>query len=249
MQDTLKKYFWMTYFLLVFLGPVPSFAQVKFSAQIILPGTFTVGSLYTEQGQGKLAKIDRKKLGGEWWAICGDGGSFALKKVKVTLKDIPNPHEPLWGDIHLSTRDCKKVTLLVRGLKVLKPGPLKVGKTKTIDEYRAQLIFNGQEMEIKKLPFQQVVQDKGIQLRRGEGFRVELSEGKRNQELFKSPTSDQKQEGRIGWLGDLDRDGKMDFLLFTSRQYSVKQARLFLSSAARGQQIVGEVAMTHWTGI
>jgi hypothetical protein len=46
----------------------------------------------------------------------------------------------------------------------------------------------------------------------------------------------------ILWAGDLDRDGKLDLLLELSAHYAGSQLTLFLSSAARGGDPVGEVA-------
>ncbi len=50
------------------------------------------------------------------------------------------------------------------------------------------------------------------------------------------------------WAGDLDRDGKLDFLLDTSTKYSVSEPTLFLSSLARTGEIARPVARHHSVG-
>jgi hypothetical protein len=47
---------------------------------------------------------------------------------------------------------------------------------------------------------------------------------------------------KIHWAGDLDRDGWLDLLVTFSEKYSYHPRQLLLSSAARGQDLVGAVA-------
>jgi hypothetical protein len=50
------------------------------------------------------------------------------------------------------------------------------------------------------------------------------------------------------WAGDLDLDGNLDILLDTSEHWNVTDTRLFLSSAAEGDQLVSGVARFKTTG-
>jgi hypothetical protein len=50
------------------------------------------------------------------------------------------------------------------------------------------------------------------------------------------------------WAGDLDLDGNLDILLDTSEHWNVTDTRLFLSSAAGGDQLVSDVAGFRSTG-
>lgn len=47
---------------------------------------------------------------------------------------------------------------------------------------------------------------------------------------------------KIHWVGDLDRDGRLDMLVTFSHKYSYFPTQLLLSSAARPLDLVGEVA-------
>jgi len=47
---------------------------------------------------------------------------------------------------------------------------------------------------------------------------------------------------RVHWVGDLDRDGRLDMLVTFSQKYSYHPRQLFLSSAARSGELVAEVA-------
>jgi hypothetical protein len=48
---------------------------------------------------------------------------------------------------------------------------------------------------------------------------------------------------RIHWAGDIDRDGRLDLLVTFSQKYSFFSRRLLLSSAARKDELVSEVAI------
>ncbi len=50
------------------------------------------------------------------------------------------------------------------------------------------------------------------------------------------------------WAGDLDRDGKLDFLLDATTHYNVSEPTLFLSSPAQAGEIVRPVATIHFVG-
>jgi hypothetical protein len=46
----------------------------------------------------------------------------------------------------------------------------------------------------------------------------------------------------VHWAGDLDRDGRLDMLVTFSHKYSYHPRQLFLSSGARSDELVAEVA-------
>lgn len=50
----------------------------------------------------------------------------------------------------------------------------------------------------------------------------------------------------ILWIGDLDEDGKPDFIFYTSPDYEYKQIELFLSSPTDEHEIVNKVAVSSY---
>jgi hypothetical protein len=82
---------------------------------------------------------------------------------------------------------------------------------------------------------------------------ITLTQGGRSQKLFdaRDPgvTNDpgvivscDEPHFTIHWAGDLDRDGRLDMLVTFSRKYSYHPRQLLLSSSARSDGLVGEVA-------
>ena len=75
---------------------------------------------------------------------------------------------------------------------------------------------------------------------------ITLSDGSRTQKLFQrdasSPHACDEPHFRVHWVGDIDRDGRLDMLVTFSPKYSFFPRQLLLSSAARADDIVSVVA-------
>ena len=80
-----------------------------------------------------------------------------------------------------------------------------------------------------------------------------LTQGERTQKLFDAAgpgtTNDpalvvscDEPHFTVHWAGDLDRDGRLDMLVTFSHKYSYHPRQLFLSSGARSDELVAEVA-------
>jgi hypothetical protein len=73
------------------------------------------------------------------------------------------------------------------------------------------------------------------------GHRLVLMSGEVKQTLFEHAESD--TEGwLLRWAGDLDGDGKPDFLIDADKHYAQQTTRLLLSSKAKRGQLVREIA-------
>ncbi len=81
----------------------------------------------------------------------------------------------------------------------------------------------------------------------GNKSKLVLSDGKIEQELYFAEECS-FCKWRVSWAGDLDSDGKPDFLLFVSEHYNVSNQKLFLSSMAENGKLVKEVAEFTTTG-
>lgn len=70
-------------------------------------------------------------------------------------------------------------------------------------------------------------------------YRMMMSGGTRSQELFSLGATDDTTPSLV-WSGDLDGDGGTDLVLLTSGRSELREVRLYLSSAAVGDDLVGE---------
>jgi hypothetical protein len=71
-------------------------------------------------------------------------------------------------------------------------------------------------------------------------LRVLLEDGPRTQELVSSREATDPY-AKLAWIGDIDRDGRPDFLLSVRFHYSVTSHRLYLSSLAEPGQLCRHV--------
>jgi hypothetical protein len=80
------------------------------------------------------------------------------------------------------------------------------------------------------------------------GSRLILARGSHEQSLFSLPKGGNDPYITVLWVGDLDGDGKPDFLLNTSWHYNISHKVLWLSSQAKPGEIVGLAAFFETTG-
>lgn len=79
------------------------------------------------------------------------------------------------------------------------------------------------------------------------GYRLVLSDGEHTRTLVAHDSLDDTVP-RLLWAGDLDRDGKADFLIDLTRHYNVSQPTLFLSKGAEAGEVVKQVATFRTVG-
>jgi hypothetical protein len=70
-----------------------------------------------------------------------------------------------------------------------------------------------------------------------------LTEGGRRQVLYSADGFVDEPHFDVVWAGDLDRDGRLDFIVNLHRKYSWHPYRLLLSSMAATGQLVGDAAL------
>jgi len=83
---------------------------------------------------------------------------------------------------------------------------------------------------------------------RGTNMRVSLSDETRSQLLWSQQGEGDEPHWFVIWAGDLDHDGELDLLVDFSEKYSAFNSILFLSSRAKGGDMVGQAAHFNHAG-
>jgi hypothetical protein len=79
-------------------------------------------------------------------------------------------------------------------------------------------------------------------------YEVHMVVRRRTAMVFSLPLVSNDRPPRILWAGDLDRDGVTDLIVDAPPHYNARRYILFLSSLARGEQIVAEAASLAFVG-
>ena len=75
-----------------------------------------------------------------------------------------------------------------------------------------------------------------------ENYKLYLTAGNNAEKLLLAESSFQDTFVRLLFAGDIDGDGKLDFVFSASRNYEEERAILFLSSKARNEEGVKKVS-------
>lgn len=184
---------------------------------------------------------------GKWWGLYPSKGGYELVEVTVTSEEAEESR--LTGDTTILRANREGEPLcLIRGMKNARPGPIKTA----FDGYLR--LAAGQEHHVNDLPpHYDILYGLGNALLKG-GFTVikDYSINIRNdrdtksiaQELLHIEEACLSSESfpAVRWIGDLDRDGRLDVLL-DAEPYPNNRWILFLSSEAGDGEIVHQVAV------
>ncbi|MFG6093638.1 hypothetical protein SPB21_00200 [Leptothoe sp. ISB3NOV94-8A] len=199
--------------------------------------------------------------GEQWWSLFVTDDGFELLPTTITVNTIRDGILDMEGDEftgkEIVTDNDAMSMFLVKG-----PDFLTSGMVKTV--------FAGSVTVPRHLPQQDRLSSLSVVLNADEAskipihYRFQLTEVDSADTLqtiltFSEDGEGKKQEYRLDnccdwtgpsllWAGDLDRDGRLDFLLDTSRHYNVSEPTLFLSSLAREGEIARPVARRHSVG-
>lgn len=205
------------------------------------------------------------RAGEGWWGlVCGaqpSGCQLVLLRLAVTpathpvYDSEPTPSQILsWSPLpaSLSAPDSKaKLLAVFKPIRALAKLPLAVGPVKTwlhaaMDSYPPGGRIGSMEVSIPVVPGAPALLLPRLQPGkegRSDGLLLELRQGGRRQLL---DGFDPVMEGPVPvrptdyllWAGDLDGDGKPDLLVDLSG--GMRKVKLYLSSLATGQELVGE---------
>jgi hypothetical protein len=222
----------------VALGPIPAAAPAE---------SLACGAELLDKGRYRVGLIAPGVERGSWWAVCRPKIDAAGEIRAVTLKLKPF-HSDLAGDDpgentgrEVVVRGCDTAAFLFRGLPSAKKGPLKgakvVEKPDAWDS-TADIVFGDATYHLRVSAKEHA--NAGTTER---PWKILLERGDGVEELLAGHTT-LAPLLHVRWAGDLDGDGKPDFVL-EDHSDGVALA-LYVSSAAVGANKVRRIATTAW---
>lgn len=235
--------------ILIVICLIPFFAKAQSNELINLPTNSDINILYA--GDYKKGELDIKILEKEWWGLYETNNTSFLKKVKFKLEKIEPDIQYDW-EYRLSVEESENCIILISGLK-LKDNNFEYFTSRNVlrenqdftFEFGPYHTFLSSKLENHHLIGEAHRKDYSIHLN------YESNEETISQELFLFPSYGQNLNISLIWAGDLDGDGKTDFLIDIPTQpyneigYSTG---LYLSSKADANKLVKLVAYHTQTG-
>jgi hypothetical protein len=186
----------------------------------------------------------------DWVDLYLKDGKYYLGKAEYT---ITRGYSDCSGD---STKiiNSKDNTIILIGNPSLEFGEissLEIKKNKIWPNEKLTFNFRGNEYTLRAegevLSSEEVHTDKGLELyQEVENYKLYLSTNNSSETLFLEQESFNNTFVEILFIGDIDKDGKVDFIFGANRDYEEERVLLYLSSKAKkGTQIkkVSEVAI------
>jgi hypothetical protein len=193
------------------------------------------GSFWTDDVTGKSGET--------WFGLFEQGKSFKLVSTKILVKKIlkSNPSES-----EVATVRKGRTVFLIKDVKGLSEGEVKTVYLRNEDDYDefAQLKYGSQkDFEFNGEKYNLHAENKlSTDEYPSKGSKLILSANGKGQVLTGLKENCNDCSWSIYWVGDLDKDGKLDFYLDLSDHYNKVDMVLFLSSKADRNKLVKAVA-------
>lgn len=205
----------------------------------------------------------------DWWGLFEREGGYVLEPapLRVVVKRGAKPDDSGAVEEEYAVESEKLPIVLIRGMKEFKSGPV---TTATLQPARwnseqatplrmNSFLYPGQSIWIT-LPAETIritafgVAEEDAEFHHANlmNYEIRIYRGEEekavSQTMITIPRMGDLGEPHLVWAGDLDQDGKMDFLFDFKTHYYVRHLALFLSTAAKDGEIVGKVAEWQHTG-
>jgi len=185
---------------------------------------------------------------GEVWVGLFEG-SAGLELAKTSIEINRGKKDELFNTSVSTTRKRESIFLL-RDATNLRPGPVQTVFNSKNEEFSVPFRESGNQKTYK---FNDSLYILRIENPNPEGFLQDGSalvlENEGREQVIRYLTYDCDDCGwSVDWVGDLDRDGKLDFFLDLSSHYNSYNPTLFLSTLAENGKIVGIFAGFHGVG-
>ena len=235
--------------ILILLFFVPVILNTQQNELIKYPLDSDVEILYI--GDYKKGELDVKTMNKEWWGLFVKNNISFVRKVKLRLDKLEADVQYNW-EYRLSVNDNDNCIILFTGLNL---------NEREIDYFTYDnIIHNNEEFTFEFGPYHTFLNSKlkvseniGEVLRRDYSIHLNYESNNKliSQELFLFPCYGEEMTISLIWAGDLDNDGKTDFIMQIPTPYSNEigfSSGLFLSSKADLEELVKLVAYFTSTG-
>lgn len=211
-------------------------AEFKNDFDILLPRSYR-----NWEGKNEANSITKN-----WTDLYEKSGKYYLGKADFKLE---SGYDECIGD---STKiiESKNKTVLFMDSKELKLGEiksLKITKKKIWPKEKTSFIFNDVEYflraEGKVLSSEKVHTDNGLEIFQVvENYKLYISTKDIPEKLILKEDSFNDTFVELLFAGDIDQDGKLDFIFGANRNYEEERVILFLSSKAEKENVVKKVS-------
>jgi hypothetical protein len=228
---------------LIVLLVFPLWSNAYQKELITLPSNSDISILYV--GDYMKGEIDINLMNKEWWGVFEDNKQSFIKKVEIKLEKIEPDIQYDW-EYRVSVENEKKCIFLLTGLNL---------SDKTFNHFTTQDVIRDSEVftfefgpyhtfissEIESLNFIGDVPRTDYSV----FLNYQTQDILKTQELFIFPSYDSSLYLSLIWAGDLDNDGKTDFLINIPTPPNNElgfSSGLFLSSKAASNALIKLVA-------
>ena len=226
-----------------------SFLSAQQNELIQYPVNSNIKILYT--GEYKKGELDVKILNREWWGLFEQNNISYIRKVKLRLDKLVPDIQYDW-EYRVSVDDNKNCIILFTGLDLTE---------REINYFTDNnIIRSNEEFTFEFGPYHTFLNSEpkttksiGEILRRDYSIQLNYKSNKKltSQKLFLFPCYGEELLISLIWAGDLDNDGKTDFIIqIPTPPYNEMgdSSGLFLSSMADSEELVKLVAFFISTG-
>jgi hypothetical protein len=206
-----------------------------------------------ETGEGFHGDQIQAKSGETWLELFRENDKYHLRSTKIIVRSV---YDEMGDDKNQNIRTGKSISVkgknptvfLLKNAKMLSEGEVKTVFINQSDEeseqlkngYRRDFEFNG---EVYNLRVENKLSDEEFL---GKGSKLILSHNGNEQILNYLKDGCNDCFWYLYWVGDLDRDGKLDFYFDLSWHYNIRDRKLFLSSPAEDGKLV-KYSANFWT--
>ena len=228
---------------LIVLLVFPLWSNAYQKELITLPSNSDISILYV--GDYMKGEIDINLMNKEWWGVFEDNKQSFIKKVEIKLEKIEPDIQYDW-EYRVSVENEKKCIFLLTGLNL---------SYKSFNHFTTQDVIRDSEVFTFEFgPYHTFISSEIESLNFiGDVPRTDYSvflnyvrqDILKTQELFIFPSYDSSLYLSLIWAGDLDNDGKTDFLINIPTPPNNEigfSSGLFLSSKAQTNELVKLVA-------
>lgn len=198
-----------------------------------------------ETGEGFHGNEINAKSGETWLGLFKEKDKYNLRSVKIKVRPgfdgvSDEPGEMTGKDVIVKGK--RQPLFLVKNADMLREGEIKtVFFAESFDD--AINLYNGFVAEYKLNNKKYTLRVEG-----GTNSSTLILESENNKQILYFVDGMGDATWNLLWVGDLDKDGKLDLYADMPVFYNFSQKRLFLSSQAEDGKLVKQVALFHTTG-